>query len=108
MGASSERIDDYANSMFAYERVHPRWIDSCARYLRYIFGEAIEGKVFLDYAFGRGNWSLAALQAGAKHVVAIDASTANVRRFTDYCREQDIHNIKIILGNILSEPINDQ
>jgi hypothetical protein len=98
-------IDDYAASMFRFERLHPRWIESCAHYLRAIFGSAIEGKIFLDYAFGRGNWSLAALQAGAKRVVAVDAAASNVRRFSDYCRQHDIHGVEIVEANILNEPI---
>jgi len=101
-------IDDYADSLFRFERLNPDWIDSCARYLRHVFGEAIEGKVFLDYAFGRGNWSLAALRAGARRVTAIDASEHNVSRFTEYCRTHHIDNIDIVCADILQEPINTQ
>jgi hypothetical protein len=99
-------INDYANSMFRFERLHPRWIETCARYLREVFGPAIEGATFLDYAFGRGNWSLAALKAGAKRVIAVDAAESNVGRFTDYCRAAGIDAVDIIHGNVLNEPLN--
>jgi hypothetical protein len=99
-------IDDYADSMFRFERLYPRWIESCACYLSHIFGADIKGKVFLDYAFGRGNWSLAALRAGASRVVAIDAAESNVRRFSDYCRTQGISEIEITQGNILKARID--
>jgi hypothetical protein len=91
--------------MFQFERLHQRWIDPCARYLRELFGPAIEDKIFLDYAFGRGNWSLAALKAGAKRVIAIEASESNVRRFSDFCRGAEIDNVEIIHGNILQAPL---
>jgi hypothetical protein len=108
MSTVTNSLDQYAESMFRYEWLHPSWIDACARYLRHIFGPAIEGKVFLDYAFGRGNWSLAALKAGASSVVAVDAAAANVQRFSDYCRKREIRNIGIVHGNVLSEPVNRQ
>jgi hypothetical protein len=108
MATAANSLDQYADSMFRYEQLHPDWIDACARYLRHIFGVAIEGRVFLDYAFGRGNWSLAALKAGASSVVAIDAAAGNVQRFSDYCRKSNIRNIEIIRGNILSGPIERQ
>jgi hypothetical protein len=101
-------IDEYADSMFRFERLHPRWIESCAGYLRYVFGDAIEGRVFLDYAFGRGNWSLAALRAGAARVIAIDASESNVRRFADYCRAQGISRIDILHGDVVKSPVDAQ
>ncbi|MBV9246963.1 MAG: hypothetical protein JO366_19360 [Methylobacteriaceae bacterium] len=104
MTAAAE-LDVYAESMFRFEQLHPRWIEACARYLRHIFGSSIEGKLFLDYAFGRGNWSLAALRAGAAGVVAIDGAAGNVRRFSGYCREHGIANIEILHGDILREPV---
>jgi hypothetical protein len=94
-------LNDYAQSMFRFERLHPRWIDNCARYLRYVFGDALEGKVFLDYAFGRGNWALAALKAGARQVIAVDAAIGNVRRLADHCRAGDIDRIDIVHGNVM-------
>jgi Methyltransferase domain len=99
-------IDYYADSMFRFERLHPKWIESCAGYLRHVFGEAIEGKVFLDYAFGRGNWSLAARRAGAARAIAIDASESNVRRFTAYCRTQGISGIDILHGDVVKSPLD--
>ena len=103
-----QRINDYAESMFVFERLHPRWVDACASYLRHVFGNAVKGKVFLDYAFGRGNWSLAALKAGAAGVIAIDAAEGAVRRFSDYCTGHGIDRIKILHANVLHENISDR
>lgn len=105
--ASSEgrRINEYANSMFRFEHLHDGWIQSCAAYLRYLFGEELQGKTVVDYAFGRGNWSLAFRLAGARRVIAIDASEDNVTRFRDFCRERDINNIEVICGNLLEQDI---
>jgi hypothetical protein len=98
-------FDDYANSMFRFERLRPRWINLCSEYLRHVFGPTMEDATFLDYAFGRGNWSLAAVKAGAKQVIAIDASQSNVRRFSDYCRMEGIDCIEVIQGNVAEAPI---
>ena len=96
-------LNDYAESMFRFERLHPRWIDNCARYLRSIFGDDLENRVFLDYAFGRGNWSLAALKAGAKKVVAVDAAVSNIRRFSDDRTAEGINAIDIVHGNVMEQ-----
>jgi SAM-dependent methyltransferase len=102
---SASRIDDYAKSMFARESLNAQWISNCADYLRAAFGEKIKGAVFLDYAFGRGNWSVAALEAGASHVIAIDASLHNVEKLTAYCRVHGIAAIEVIHGNIMDGPM---
>jgi hypothetical protein len=94
-------IDEYANSMFRFEHLHDPWIEACAEYVRYVFSDRIRGKVVLDYAFGRGNWSLAFLRAGAKQVIAVDASESNVRRFRDYCSRHGIEGVDVRLGNFL-------
>lgn len=99
-------IDDYANSMFRFETLHDVWIDKCAGYLKHVFGDRLAGKTVIDYAFGRGNWSVAFLRAGAARVVAIDASAANVARFSDYCRQQGLQAIEVICGNVVDETIN--
>jgi hypothetical protein len=57
-----QRINEYTNSMFRYEQLSKRWIASCAAYLQSLFGEELRGKTVVDYAFGRGNWSLAFLK----------------------------------------------
>ncbi|NOU66739.1 methyltransferase domain-containing protein [Paenibacillus sp. LMG 31461] len=105
---SVDRINEYANSMFINEKLHEKWIQSCADYIVEICGELIQDKVVIDYAFGRGNWSLAFLRAGAKRVISVDASSDNVRRFNDYCINLNIKNIEIIHGNILEEELNLQ
>ncbi len=106
MLTAEQHINNYANSMFRFERLNDAWIDSCAAYLQYVFGDRLLGKTVVDYAFGRGNWSLAFLKAGASKVIAIDAATDNVARFSRYCRQNGIADIEVIEGNVLSAPIN--
>lgn len=103
MNDSSDRsrIDDYANSMFRFEYLHDQWIDRCAAYLRRIFGDRIRGSTVVDYAFGRGNWSVAFVRAGAARVHAIDASASNVERFSAYCRKNRLGSIEVSCANIL-------
>ncbi|MCC7273783.1 MAG: hypothetical protein IT561_14025 [Alphaproteobacteria bacterium] len=96
------RIDEYARSMFAFDRPHDRWIGSCARYLEEIFGDRLKDGVFLDYAFGRGNWSLAALRCGARQAIAVDASESNVRALDAYRREHAIDRLTIVHGDVVS------
>ena len=103
MAFSSQRIDNYARSMFSREHLNLSWVSSCAEYLRQVFGEKLSGAVFLDYAFGRGNWSVAALHAGARRVISIDASSYNVEKLNAYCLEHSINGIEIIHGNIMQE-----
>jgi|GEM_PF-1565217 len=100
------QINEYANSMFRFERLSDHWIASCARYLSALFGDELRGKTVIDYAFGRGNWSLAFLLAGANTVIAIDASSDNVARLEDYCRKRNITNIEILAGNVLREELS--
>lgn len=99
------RIDGHANSMFRFEYLHDAWIDKCAAYLRTVFGDRIRGATVIDYAFGRGNWALAFIRAGAAFVYAIDASSSNVKRFRAYCHKAKVKNIDVIHGNILVDPI---
>ena len=99
------RINEYANSMFRFEHLHDKWIETCAAYLRQLFGEELKGKTVIDYAFGRGNWSLAFRLAGARRVFAIDASEDNVSRFKTYLRQCKIDNIEVIHANLLEDEI---
>jgi hypothetical protein len=101
----ASRINEYANSMFALERFNEKWLNDCTAYIRQIFGDQIVGKTIVDYAFGRGNWSLAFLAAGARNVIAIDASESNISRFGHYLEEKKIKGIELIHGNILEEPL---
>ena len=101
----NQTIDDYANSMFRFERLHPAWITRCAHYLRHVFGTALEGGTVIDYAFGRGNWSLAFLEAGAAKVIAVDAAESNVLRFSGYVCAHGIQGIEVIQGNVLEKSI---
>jgi len=106
VAVTSQRINEYANSMFRFERLNDAWIDSCVHYLEEVFGDAIAGATVVDYAFGRGNWSLAFLRAGAAKVVAVEASEDMVRRFSDYCRDHDVQDVEIIHGDVLAQPLD--
>lgn len=106
MVSPEQQMNEYANSMFRFERMSDRWIASCAQYLSALFGETLHGKTVIDYAFGRGNWSLAFLLAGADKVIAIDASSDNVARLENYCRERNITDIEILTGNVLRQEIS--
>lgn len=98
-----KKINEYANSMFRFENIHENWIQLCVDYLKSIYKDKIRDKVILDYAFGRGNWSLAFSRLGAKKVISIDASLDNTLRFKKYCKLNHINNIEIICGNFLSK-----
>src|SRR5262245_4910090 len=102
---TKRRIDQYAQSMFRFEHLNESWIESCARYLRRVFGERLAGRVVIDYAFGRGNWAIAFLAAGAGRVIAIDAAVSNVSKLADYCRDHDIDRVEVIEGDILEGPL---
>jgi hypothetical protein len=102
----AEKIDEYANSMFAMEQFNEAWINECAQYIKYLFGNQVIGKTIVDYAFGRGNWALAFLKAGARKVVAIDASRSNISRFNTYLQENRIQGIELIHGNILYDQLS--
>lgn len=99
----ADRIDDYASAMFRFERLHARWIDDCARYLTHLFGERLRDAVVLDYAFGRGNWSVAFRRAGARRVIAVDASASNVVRFGRECERLGVDGIDMVQGNFLEQ-----
>ena len=104
---SKKHINNYANSMFRLENLNPNWITSCVNYLTFLFGENyFQNKVVVDYAFGRGNWSLALLKLGAKKVYAIDASEDNCVRFKKYCDSHNIEGIEIINANILEDNLD--
>jgi SAM-dependent methyltransferase len=92
--------------MFRFESLPEEWIKSCTSYIQSIFGDMVKDKVVVDYAFGRGNWSLAFIAAGASKVVAIDASSDNVARFRAYCEAHGHSNIEVIQGNLLERELN--
>jgi hypothetical protein len=94
--------------MFAHDSIHELWISKCAQYIFSVFGaERLRGATVVDYAFGRGNWSLAFLRAGASRVVAIDAAESNVLRFSAYCHSNSIQGIDIRLGNVVEQESNE-
>lgn len=99
-------VNDYANSMFRFDVLNNQWIDSCARYLNHIFGESIKGAVVCDYGFGRGNWSLAFVRAGAAKVYSVDGSKDNCSRFNKYINENNIKNIDILCADFSDATLN--
>ena len=101
MSSQAPVLDEYARSMFRHERLHDRWIGRCARWLRDLFGDSLEGRTVIDYGFGRGNWALAFLEAGAHEVIAIDAAKSNCERLSSYIRENHIQNLEVVHGNVL-------
>jgi hypothetical protein len=98
-------INDYANSMFRFDFLNWQWINNCTYYLRELFGMRLDGAIVLDYAFGRGNWTVALRNAGASKVIAIDASEDNCRRLHNWLAKEKITGIEIIHGNVLDAPI---
>jgi hypothetical protein len=86
--------------------LHAGWIERCANYLTEAFGSRIGGATVVDYAFGRGNWSVAFARAGASRVHAIDASRSNVTRFRVYCEANRLENIEVTHGNILDKSLD--
>lgn len=103
MGQQGDRINDYANSMFAFEAMPEEWIRLCTRYLESLFGKTLEGKTVIDYAFGRGNWSLAFLNIGAAKVISVDASIDNVCRFQGYCEARGLDRIEVVQANFVEQ-----
>ncbi len=92
--------------MFRFEALNEPWLSACTRYCQTIFGQSLQGKVVLDYAFGRGNWSVALLRAGAAKVYAVDASIDNVDRFSRYLHGAGLaDSIVPIHGNLVAEPL---
>lgn len=92
--------------MFRHEHLHEQWLGSCAAYLHSLFGDSLRGRTVIDYAFGRGNWSVAFARIGAAKVISVDASADNVVRFSSYCHKNRITNIEILQGNILEHGID--
>lgn len=101
----SGHINEYANSMFRHEAMPEAWLAQCTAYVQHLFGTSLVGKTVVDYAFGRGNWSVAFLRAGAAKVIAIDAAPDNVSRFSAYCQAQQLTGIEVVHGNVLDAPL---
>ncbi len=104
MASDAERINQYANAMFSAEALPEAWIARCADYLRFLFGDSLQGRTVIDYGFGRGNWSLAFLRVGAARVIAIDASSDNVRRFGSYCKSHSLSQVEVVEANFVEGP----
>lgn len=103
----AERINNYANSMFRYEVLHETWLSACGKYLNYVFGDdAIRDRTVVDYAFGRGNWTIAFARCGAKRVIAVDAAEDNCRKLQVYCKANDITNVEVICGNLVEQDLD--
>lgn len=98
-------VDEYASSMFRFDYLSRRWTAECARYLRELFGSRLDGAVAIDYAFGRGNWAVALREAGARQVLAIDASEENCVRLRRWLAAEGLTGIDVVHGNVLENPI---
>ena len=106
MTVAKKRIDAYARNMFAYESLHDTWIDKCQGYLEYVFGgDSLKGATVIDYAFGRGNWSAAFIQAGAERVYSIDASQHNCDKLKGWCAKNGVKGIEISLSEMIEDII---
>jgi hypothetical protein len=97
---SLRQMDHYAGSMFRFDFLNEPWIDLCAAYLGVIVGDAIKGATVIDYAFGRGNWSMAFKQCGARRVVAIDGSAHNCARLKEWVAAKGLTGVEIIHGDV--------
>jgi hypothetical protein len=86
--------------MFAHEGLHEAWLGHCTDYVRHLYGASLRGRVVVDYAFGRGNFTLAFVRAGAERVIAVEASRSAVDRLTDIVRWAGIGNVDVLLGNV--------
>lgn len=106
MSQTASLLEDYAQAMFRHERLHDRWVGTCARWLRELFQDSLEGRTVIDYAFGRGNWSLAFLRAGADRVIAVDAAASNCERLSAFLVDQDLGGVEVVCGNVLDGPID--
>ena len=84
--------DSYSSELFQGSELTEDWIEKCAAYLRFIFGESLDGERVLDYGFGRGNWSLAFEKLGATRVNAVDISQRNVEVFSRIVAERSLDN----------------
>ena len=105
---SKFKINDYAKSMFYFEKLNDSWIKLCKKYLKYIFKNKIKNAVVVDYAFGNGNWSVAFSKLGAKEIISVDDSIHNVQKFKRYLKKNKISNIKVLKGNILDINLKNQ
>lgn len=93
--------------MFRYEALHDAWLLSCQKYLSHLFGlNRIDGRVVVDYGFGRGNWAVAFARCGAARVIAIDASYDNCIKLREYCQKNQIVNIEVICKNLSEQDID--
>ena len=101
------KVNDYAKSMFFFETLNDRWIINCVKYLKKIFGDKIKDANIVDYAFGRGNWSIAFHKLGAKKVIAIDKSLHNVIKLKTYLKKNNIKNVKVLHGDVVTATFED-
>ena len=93
--------------MFRYEVLHETWLSACEKYLNYGFGaDAIRDRTVVDYAFGRGNWTIAFSRCGAKRVIAVDAAEDNCRKLQAYCKANKISNVEVICGNLVKQDLD--
>ncbi|GAF58441.1 LOW QUALITY PROTEIN: ribosomal protein L11 methyltransferase [Psychrobacter sp. JCM 18903] len=94
--------------------------------LDWLTEQDLKDKVVIDYGCGSGILGIAALLLGARHVYAVDidpqavlATNQNAARnhvgdrlqaflpedFTDYCAQNDVLPVDVIVANILAKPL---
>lgn len=105
-GRPAAALDEYAHAMFRHERLHDRWVAHCARWLVELFPNGLRGRTVVDYGCGRGNWSLAFLEAGADSVIAIDGAKSNCDRLAAYAADRGILDLHVVHGNVLEGPVD--
>jgi len=105
LNISSPVVSHNADPLSRQERLNDGWIAACAGYLRTVFGDRLAGRTVVDYGFGKGNWSLAFLRAGAGRVIAVNAGQSDAPRLAEYCDDYAIDNIEIVPGNVLEGPV---
>ena len=99
---NNKLIEDYTKSMFKYNHLNIEWINICKNYLNNNLVEYFKDKHVLDYGFGRGNWGLAFLKAGAKSVTFIDKSNFNCNKLHQWIKaNHHFKNVEIICGDII-------
>lgn len=83
--------NQYSKALFFDTTINKSWVTKCKKYLLDIFGNSIQNSIILDYGFGRGNWSIAFSELGAKKVFSVDISEHNVSKFQNFLLENGLH-----------------
>lgn len=102
---SAQAVTHDADPLRRQERLNDARIAACAGYLKAVFGDRLAGRTVVDYGFGRGDWSLAFLRAGAGRVVAVDTGRDDAARLGEYCDDYAVDDVEIVRGNAEAGPV---